>query len=265
MKIFPISDIHSDIWHPMQKYWSTNFKFLEDVDVMCIAGDAGRVIANIVMLAQILLEFPKLEIVYVPGNHDFYGVNMDLALEEYVWADYALDRLHILTGYQYSTWTYKNCVFIGATLWTDYNGKKPLIMNEVKKRLNDYKCIYSGKDNKTITPDRILNEHYTQRKFLLKNLERNKNKPCVVITHHKPYLSPCITDGLTYGYEVDLMNVIDECENPPLIWVSGHTHKSEWKEHDFKHGHTLFVSNQFGYPREDVSQTGFHKDCILEI
>ena len=265
MKIFPISDIHSGIWHPMQKYWSSHFSFLNDVDVMCIAGDAGEPIQNIVMIAQLLLEFPNLEIVYVPGNHDFYGMNIDQALESYVWAEYSLDRLHLLTGYQYSTWVYGDFAFIGATLWTDFNDKKPLIMNEVKKGLHDYDTIRSGRDGKLITPDRILNEHYKQRKTLFKSLERNKDKRCIVVTHHKPYLSPAITEGLTYGYEVDLMKALDECKCPPEVWISGHTHKSEWKEHDFTHGHTLFMSNQFGYPEEDTSVTGFHKDCILEL
>lgn len=265
MKIFPISDIHTALWHPMQKYWRYNFKFLEDIDVMCIAGDAGEPITNIVLLTQLLLEFPKLEIVYVPGNHDFYGMNIDRALEEYIWADYSLDRLHLLTGYQYSAWEYNDFVFIGGTLWTDFCKGKPHVMNKIQKGLHDYDEIMSGKDRKLITTNRIFNEHNTQKKFIFKYLNKYSNKRRIVVTHHKPYLKDCITEGLTYGYEVDMTSDLNECTNLPEVWISGHTHISEWKEKSFEHGSVLFVSNQFGYPSEDPAQTGFHKDCIIEL
>lgn len=138
-------------------------------------------------------------------------------------------------------------------------------MNEVQRELHDYDEIMSGKDGKRITANRILQEHYAQVKYIFKQLERRPEQKKIVVTHHKPYLSDCLTDVCTYGYEVDLTSKFNECEHLPEYWISGHTHRSEWKTKEFTHGTVTFVSNQFGYPSEDVSKTGFHRDCILEV
>lgn len=265
MKIFPISDVHSGLFNPRQSYWRREFSFLDDVDVMCFAGDGNESISNIVLLTQILLEFPKLHIVYVPGNHDYYNSNIDYAMIEYTWADYAIDRLHLLTGNNYSTWEYGDFLFIGATLWTDFNGNNDRVANAVKRYMNDYKSIRSGKDGKLISVNRILEEHYKHKKMIFKKLEKNTDKRCIVVTHHKPYLSDCIVEAEIYGYEVDLTDKFNECSHLPEVWIYGHTHKSTWKEIEFAAGKVLFVSNQFGYAHEDISLTGFHKDCIIEV
>lgn len=265
MKIFPISDIHAEIWHPIQEYWAINFKFLKDIDVMVIAGDNGSCINNLSMMMQILMEFPNLHIVYVLGNHDYYGSYYRQAWEGMLWADYSIERLHVLTGYQYCSWEYNGVVFIGGTLWTDYNKDNENVKNIVQRTLNDYRAIIANNNNKFITPNFILNEHYTMRKYIFKNLEKSSGKKTIVVTHHKPYLSDIITDASVYGYEVDLTDDLNLCSALPEYWIYGHTHKSSWKTINYVNGSVTFVSNQFGYPSEDPSVTGFHKDCILEV
>ena len=91
------------------------------------------------------------------------------------------------------------------------------------------------------------------------------DKRCIVVTHHKPYLPEAVTDPLTYGYAVDLTDDLNQCKNLPEIWISGHTHRSEFATKQYAHGEITFVSNQFGYPSEDTALTGFHKDCILDL
>ena len=268
MKIFPISDMHTEIWFPKQDYWSKNFSFLKDVDVMIIAGDNGSAAFNLIPIMQALLEFPDLHIVYVPGNHDYYGANYVHARDSLVAASYSIDRLHVLSeSNRYGTWEHEGVVFIGATLWTDFNKEHAGIMNEVKRGLNDYRAITMGPDNKTIKPQFILNEHYTMKKHIFKELDKYKNsdKTCVVVTHHQPYLPDCIMEPITYGYCVDLEDKLNECEKLPKYWISGHTHKSDWKRKQYTHGDVIFLSNQFGYPSEDASVTGWHKDFILEV
>lgn len=265
MKIFPISDIHTDIWRPRQNYWSTHFKFLKDIDVMVIAGDLGSATNNMVTLSQILLEHPHLDIVYVLGNHDYYGTVYSHAYDSMLWADYQLDRLHVLTGDDMSSWEKDNVVFIGGTLWTDFNKEHAFTMNEVQRYLNDYRAIFSG--DGTIKPRFILDRHYNMRKQIFKALERDKykDKTRIVVTHHQPFLPDCITEATTYGYCVDLEDWFNNCERLPEYWISGHTHKSHWKVKQYTHGEVTFVSNQFGYPSEEPTKTGYRNDCILEV
>lgn len=268
MKIYPISDMHTEIWLPKQEYWSTHFSLFKDVDVLVIAGDNGSSINNLIPIMQILLEFPHLHVVYVPGNHDYYGSDYAHAKESLITASYSIERLHVLSdNHKYGTWEHENVVFIGATLWTDYNKEHAGIMNAVQHGLNDYRAITTGADRKPIRPTFILNEHYTMKKHIFRELDRYKGsgKTCIVVTHHQPYLPECITDPVSYGYCVDMEDKFNECENLPKYWISGHTHKSDWKRREYAHGSTTFISNQFGYPSEDASITGWHKDFILEV
>ena len=266
MKILPISDIHSEIWLPKQGYWTVQFKkWFDQVDVLVIAGDNSSCINNLVLITQVLLEFPKLEIVYVLGNHDYYMTRYNHAWESMLWADYSIDRLHVLTGYDKCAWEFQDVVFIGGTLWTDFNQMNSNAINAVQRGLNDYRAIASNNGTKPITANFIYNEHCTMKKNIFRLLERYPDKKRVVVTHHKPFLSEIITDPLTYGYEVDLTKELNECTNLPEYWIYGHTHKSGWTTKSYINGDVTFISNQFGYPSEDTSVTGFHKDCILEV
>ena len=266
MKILPISDIHAEIWLPRPGYWTREFKkWFDQVDVLVLAGDNGSCMNNITMLTQILLEFPNLHIVYVLGNHDYYLTRYEHAWQSMLIADYSIDRLHVLTGYDNSAWKHNNVIFIGGTMWTDFNKNNPNAMNEVQRVMNDYRAISSNNGSKPITPNFIYNEHHIMKKNIFRLLNRFPDNKKVVVTHHKPYITEPVTDLVAYGYEVDLTDEFNACESLPEYWIFGHTHKSTWKTINYEHGNVTFVSNQFGYPSEDPSVTGFHKDCILEV
>lgn len=263
MKFFIISDIHTDVWRPKQEYWSTHFSFLKDVDVMVIAGDNGSFCNSLIALTQVLLAHPHLEVVYAMGNHDYYGTQLMYALDTMSWASHQIDRLHVLTSYD-PAWEYKGVVFIGGTLWTDYNKEDVHAMNAVQRALNDYRAILKS-NGKPVTPNNILQEHYITKKQIFKMLDKNVGKPCVVVTHHQPFIQGAVTDLVQYGYCVDLEDKLNECLNPPKYWVHGHTHRSTWTHRKYKNGGVTFVSNQFGYPSESSQITGYRNDCILEI
>lgn len=265
MKMFVISDIHADIWRPRQGYWSTHLgKWLNDVDVMVIAGDTGSFGNNLISIAQVLLELPHIHIVYVMGNHDHYGTQLDYAKDVLTWADYSLDRLHVLTTLNPS-WDYNDKItFIGSTLWTNFNNESPAAMNEAQRRMNDFRAILKS-SNKPITANNILQEFYNTKKLIFKTLERKSDRKCVVVTHHQPFIRGAVTDTLSHAYCVDMEKEFNECTNLPVYWIHGHTHKSTWLTKEFTHGQVTFVSNQFGYPTEPSEITGYRNDCVLEV
>lgn len=230
---------------------------------MCACGDIGDRMEGVLWLKEVLRIFPKLRIVYTPGNHEFYGSNLDVLPYDLMKVGQRTDRLYILDGQYVFKHTIDDIDFIGASLWTNFNTGSPAIMNLIQRGLNDYKYIRSSGDFKLITANRIMQEHCEQRKSIFKKLSKSTNK-CVCVTHHAPLLfNGGHADGLSYGYCSDLTEWFSNANKLPEYWFSGHTHSSYVKRVEYPTGTVQFVSNQMGYPTEFNS--GFTTSCVLEI
>lgn len=273
LKIILSSDNHADFEplkagskqpHAMNDLGIEQFAkdFIPDEDnvVLCLAGDIGERMNGVTWALKVLDKFPKLEIIYVPGNHEFYGSNMKDLLHDMKLASAVNSRLHILDGYYQIYCVIKGVHFYGCTLWTDFYGGNNSYMSKAASEMNDYKAIRDGKDFKPITVGRIFQEHCEQRKWLFKTMERHKAERAVVVTHHQPYLNDGMTD---YAYCSDLNKFLDELPVVPQYWFSGHTHRAEYHERQFTNGVITFVSNPVGYPHQ--LNTGFSKNCWFEI
>lgn len=274
MKLFVISDLHAGFaennafnkgfsWHK-EDVILEEFSFLKDVDVLCACGDIDEGLMGAIWLLKVLNCFPHLHAVYVPGNHEFYNHQMEALYRDWDRLSSTNPRLHILGTPSTTKCKIEYVTFIGTTMWTDFNKQNMNVMNEAQRRMNDYRCIMSGEHSKTLTANRVLNEHFNARKRIFRELDREGNTPTVVLTHHTPYLArPYMKDTLSYAYHVDLTEEFNNCQHLPVYWFSGHTHKSECFAETFANGAVTFVSNQYGYPTEGA--TGFSKYCILEI
>lgn len=62
MKLYVLSDLHLE--------FSTFEPSQADADIVVLAGDIGKGTSGIEWARN---AFPDIEIVYVPGNHEFYG------------------------------------------------------------------------------------------------------------------------------------------------------------------------------------------------
>ena len=103
MKLNILSDLHLGFG---AMDWPVN-----DADVVVLAGDISRPREAVAWA----LRFDK-PVLYVPGNHEFYGSSIDGALEEFQ---------HLCTGTQVQMLDQRERVlggvrFLGATLWTDF-------------------------------------------------------------------------------------------------------------------------------------------------
>lgn len=268
MYLYPISDVHLGMRKEFlnEKNILAALGFLNDYKdniILCVCGDLGERYEGILWIQKVLSLFPQLRVVYTPGNHEFYGHNIDILTYDLYDIGQEIDRLFILDGKYIFEHVIDNIHFIGAPLWTDYNNNSSAIKNEVQRQLNDYRVITATNNFKLVTTERILTEHYVQKKNIFKKLEKCVG-PSIVMTHHSPIiLDVSRINNLTYAYCSDFTPIFDNLEKLPQYWLSGHTHQSHIKNVTFKKGSIQFISNQMGYPKELYS--GYTSNCILEV
>ena len=249
MRLFAVSDLHREFFSPENKpvdvlsYSSPP----SAADVIILAGDIDRGIAGITWAGQ---EAERLgrPVLYVPGNHEFYGYDHD-ALRVALRAEAARwPGLYLLDN---DTAIVHGVRFLGTTLWTDYQAWRQGAWHNqevARQGLNDHRLIARG--DRPFSPQDALALHETARRFLETELARPFAGPTVVITHHGPSLlcrHPLYSDGpLSAAFYSDLSSLI--LEYAPAFWVFGHTHAPL----DTRVGATRLYSNPVGYPGETI-------------
>lgn len=281
MYIVPISDIHTELG----TYWFRNeeikehFSFLQPLldtgktVVLVAAGDIGKGFSGLLWLQRVIQLFPGLKVVFTPGNHEYYGSQMEDLYLQYKEVQLELgpvvdNNLVILA----SSWTViDNVVFVGDTLWTDCNSQDTAIMNVVQGGMNDYRYIYNSL-GKPITANTTIDKHYNQAKYIfkvLKNTEELKVKEglkVAVVTHHSPLKPINGADLLSYAFHcTDIEDRLEVSKYVPDYWISGHIHLSGCCKREFEHGACEFISNQRGYSFEDTCQTHYQHGFYIEV
>jgi predicted phosphodiesterase len=257
MRLWILSDLHLELtrgWDlppPAER---------PDFDVLVVAGD---LIPRMERGVKWLLErVPDRPVIYVPGNHEAYGVDVDRTVEKAMEAAqgtkvFVLQNRWIRLG---------DVTFAGATLWTDFSlfGGQRRAMAVAADRMNDHKKIRTARYLKRFLPRHALARHMESRAFLEAEMRKPRGGPLVVVTHHAPmpgrgyrlaphYLGTRLSDEevLAAAYRTDLTELMwpapigngFDARRPADLWVFGHTHESE----DVTIGHTRIVSNAKGY------------------
>jgi Icc-related predicted phosphoesterase len=215
-----------------------------DCDVIVIAGDAGEEMSrrSIPWLAETFRHYGK-PIVYVPGNHDFYGSHLihevtkaRLVAEHHGIRLLAIGEAAVIDGVR----------FVGGTLWTDFDlgGFGHFAELEAMRWLNDYRYIRTEAYRKALPKDTAA-AHVAQRYRLEQLLETPFDGPTVVVTHHAP-LERSLQKGrveseLDAAYASNLAEVIERYG--PELWIHGHIHQSR----DYIHDRTRIIANPRGY------------------
>nr|WP_036292177.1 metallophosphoesterase [Methylosinus sp. PW1] len=230
MKILVLSDLH--IEHGYQ--WSMP-ENLPPHDVVVLAGDIHSPPNSAVEWAK--MEFFPAAVVYVAGNHEFYGGSIQARV--FAGAEAAkgtnvhlLDRGRVVIN---------GVRFLGATLWTNYDlfGRRDEAMAEAGRWLNDHRLING------FTPTLAHELHVIDLCFLEARLKERFDGPTVVVTHHAPHpdsVAPQFTnDPLTPAFASDLTWLIEKYR--PALWIHGHMHSS----FDYRVGETRVICNPKGY------------------
>jgi Icc-related predicted phosphoesterase len=211
-------------------------------DAIVLAGDISVGLQGVQWARR---QFPETPVVYVPGNHEFYGARLPDALEELRTEAQRLG-VHFLDG--------DECIlggtrFLGTTLWTDYElyGSAPAdlerAMADAAIEMNDFRMIqWTG--GEPLAPALVRDMHLTGVAWLAERLAEPFAGPTVVVTHHLPHRQ-CIHpkyEGTRFNpcFASDLDHLV---RAPVALWVHGHTHESI----DFLVNGTRVVCNPRGY------------------
>ena len=250
MKLHILSDLHLEF---------ANFETPHTwADVIVLAGDIGKGSKGVYWARE---TWPSKYIVYVPGNHEFYGTQrietlaaMRIAAQES--GVHLLDEDELVIG---------NVRFLGCTLWTDFllfgEAKKSTAMSDGQLCLNDFRVIREGSVER-FTPARSIELHKQSLAWLKTKLDEPFDGKTVVVTHHLPskqsvvdrfkevLLSACFASELDY-----LFGKMD-------LWIHGHTHDNL----DYEVNGTRVICNPRGYVRWSGQENeDFKPELVIEI
>lgn len=107
-----------------------------EADAVVIAGD---VCSGPDALDWLQARFPKLPVVYVLGNHEYYGHTMPSLRRDFEKRAQG-SNIHVLENRRVEV---GDLVFLGCTLWTDFElyGRPVDPMREAARRMNDFRLI----------------------------------------------------------------------------------------------------------------------------
>lgn len=251
MKLHILSDLHLGV-HGMDAP-ST------DADVVILAGDIARPQSAI----EWALGFNK-PVLYVPGNHEFYGSSLTATVQELrrLAADTAI---HILDN-QALEW--QGVRFLGSTLWTDFlvagdgvDQTNAIIQSKLFN--HDFKRIRMGAHpaDPLFTPQDSAALFSANAHWLDEQLAQPFAGPTVVITHHAPSLQSVHP---RFAGSVLNANFVSDAEwllngNRLNLWIHGHTHDS----FDYVVDGTRVLCNPRGYAKDGVNENAAFDPCLV--
>lgn len=230
-------------------------------DVVVVAGDVARPREAVAWLRR----FAR-PVVFVPGNHEYYGGGLgerlaqlrDLAAGTNI---HVLDRdAQVLAGVR----------FLGTTLWTDFRldgdgAVRDRALAEAARVMRDFNRIESAERPGTwFTPEESTRIFDRDRAWLAQQLAEPFDGPTVVVTHHAPsphsvhprYAGSPVNAGFASNLE-DLMG-----GGRVALWVHGHTHSS----FDYAVNGTRVVCNPRGYAKGDVNENAaFDPGLVIAV
>ena len=251
-----------------------------DADVLVLAGDIGALpdtpMARHGTPDWGLARFsPRLgawpvPVLYVPGNHEFDGQDLDIsraALQALandlglVW----LDREFVIIN---------NVRFVGTTLWSDFDcfSDRPSYVSgamtyNLRQREKAYRAAnyylekaLTMREGKLFDADRLREESLVCQTWLRAALAMPHDGKTVVVTHFAPSLkSHDPRFGLTPG-TAGFCNALDDLIDSADVWLHGHLHCPS----DYQVGKCRVVANPLGYA-EQGEQATFNPQCVIEV
>lgn len=259
MKISPRSDLHIEVGnHPS--------RVAPDIvpDVHVLAGDIHSGTTGGEFIRGLLMTAP---VVYVAGNHEFYNHKFPTmyaqleTLERSIRDDFSLP--HPFYFLNKKTVVINGVRFIGATLWTDYDGGNAMSMLIAQRAMRDFDRIKRA-DGTRFQPIDAYNDFREALAYIRQALSEPFPGKTVVVTHHSPSFQSMAAefkgDPANGSFHSNLDNLI--LEFAPALWIHGHTHYA----FDYMIDKTRVVCNPYGYPHEsNIRQIGWNKNKIVEI
>lgn len=263
MKLLVLSDLHLEN--------NTSLEIQRDAvraaDVIVLAGDIHPAPDGIVWARHVFGDKP---IVYIAGNHEFFGCEFEAALVMLRQSAKEND-VHFLEN---DAVTIKGVRFLGCTFWTDFEfygvDVKERLMTRAEVCWPDY--IGRIESRRSITgrllPELTIQQHWKSRTWLQEQLSLGDRSKTVVVTHHYPNQK-----STSPKYVNDEMNVVfgshvpDELVTQAGLWIHGHSHSSaDYRIGEGKH-YTRIIANPKGYENwsNDLENYRFDSGFMVEL
>ncbi len=249
MRIRILSDLHLEHapFHPPTA----------EADVIVLAGDTAPGIAGVEWANS---QFADVPVLYVAGNHEFYGDDFPGLIGKLRAA--AAPNVHILERDQVIIGDVR---FLGCSLWSDFDyagaEQREHSMRVSGRVVSDYRLIQFTDEDRPLRPADTRAAHLQSRAWLASRLGERHDGPTVVITHHAPLVrgrpeNPTLA-AIGGAFASDLSSLMAGAVVD--LWIFGHIHRAL----DIEVNGSRVVSNQRGYPHEPVE--GFRPELVVEI
>lgn len=255
MKLAIASDIHLE-------FGDCDLENTHQADVLVLSGDicvaADLDPAGLIeearghrtrdFFARVSDRFPHT--VMIMGNHEHYNgdFNKTQDLLQAMLDEGGMSNVHLL---EKSTWQWHDWLFIGGTLWTDFNGEDGWTMWDARNMMNDFHSIRRG-DREKFLPQHALEDHQQMKRYISEVIEvrrksgRRDNR-VILVGHHSPsdlsvhakyrnqhHMNGCYRSRME-GFMQDHAEI--------QLWTHGHTHE----DFDYMIGTTRVICNPRGY------------------
>ena len=234
--------VHSDLHTECSLCTISN---LSELDVLVLAGDIGDSTTVPLFFDYLRRKAPKLPVLYVLGNHEYYGFALNEGKDVYR----SISQKYDVTLLDDDSTMIDGVQFIGSTLWTDFSlgGDADASMEWAARSLPDFREIYDKK-GRPLTPESMREQHQISRAYIETALDPDA-RARVVISHFLPRVE--LVAKRHYNPAVGLLHSaywtthLPEITERATMWIYGHSHDNI----STFIGGTRFVSNQRGYSR----------------
>lgn len=250
MRINILSDLHIEI----ASYQPHGV----ECEVVVLAGDIGNGADGIKWAREV---WPDKEIVFVPGNHEYYRLDRAETLAQMRGIARELG-VHLLDNDQV---VISGVRFLGCTLWTDFDlfgeGSRRQAMATGQNFLNDFRLIRD--QGKLFSPARSIELHEASLAWLSEKLKEKFDGETVVVTHHLPSMKSVSDRFKTSMLSACFASYLNDFFGYSALWIHGHTHDSI----DYVSNGTRVVCNPRGYSRYENTQENhdFNPALVVEV
>lgn len=275
MKIQLLSDLH------LEQNPDFQAQPAPDADLLVLAGDIGSYQRGSQLSARGEQDFglarfsplPRgvgwpVPVVYVPGNHEYDGLDVDAA---HARLRASCERLGI-RWLERERWVLDGVRLLGTTLWSDFdalvpNGPGVTPEQQMQARAKAFRAANhylrhaaARRAGQLWLAKGIRAQALVCQAWLRAALAEPFDGPTVVITHFAPSLrSNDARYGLTPG-TAGFCNALDALFEQADLWLHGHLHCA----HDYQAGRCRVVANPLGYA-DKGEQAGFRPTMSVEV
>jgi predicted phosphodiesterase len=251
MKIQVLSDLHLE-----------HFAFepvATDADVIVLAGDICLGTRGIAWARQV---WADKQIVFVPGNHEYYRSEIGFENEQMPLAGRIYD-VHVLNRAEVII---QGVRFLGCTLWTDFalfgEAERPWAFQAALNGLTDFRVVDYG--SYTFMPQDSAVFHAQDVAWLTQKLIHEPFAgETVVVTHHLP-----AWHSVSERYQKQLLSAcfasrLEHLMGYSQLWIHGHTHDSL----DYTLNGTRVICNPRGYCKagQAPENADFNPALVIEL